>query len=76
VRRVQKIEISAAGDWVTILVAADAFLFGMVRRIAGALVDVGRRKRTLDWIDELLAGSARGLRLAPAQGLVQVKVEY
>jgi len=76
VRRVDKIEISAAGDWVTILVAADAFLYGMVRRIAGALVDVGRRKRTLAWIDELLAGSARGLRLAPAQGLVQVKVEY
>jgi len=76
VRRVQEIEIDAAGDWVTILVAADAFLYGMVRRIAGALVDVGRRKRTLDWIDELLAGSARGLRLAPAQGLVQVKVEY
>ena len=76
VRRVQEITIDAAGDWVTILVAADAFLYGMVRRIAGALVDVGRRKRTLDWIDELLAGSARGLRLAPAQGLVQVKVEY
>ncbi|HWW87598.1 MAG TPA: tRNA pseudouridine(38-40) synthase TruA [Vicinamibacterales bacterium] len=76
VRRVDKIEISAAGDWVTILVAADAFLYGMVRRIAGALVDIGRRKRTLAWIDELLAGSARGLRLAPAQGLVQVKVEY
>ena len=76
VRRVQEIKIDAAGDWVTILVAADAFLYGMVRRIAGALVDVGRRKRTLDWIDELLAGSARGLRLAPAQGLVQVKVEY
>jgi tRNA pseudouridine38-40 synthase len=76
VRRVQEIKISSAGDWITIAVAADAFLYGMVRRIAGALVDVGRRKRTLDWIDELLSGSARGLRLAPPQGLVQVRVEY
>lgn len=76
VRRVQEIKISSAGDWITIAVAADAFLYGMVRRIAGALVDVGRRKRTLDWIDELLLGSARGLRLAPPQGLVQVRVEY
>jgi tRNA pseudouridine38-40 synthase len=76
VRRVHKIRIDAAGDWITIAVAADAFLYGMVRRIAGALVDVGRRKRTLDWIDELLAGSPRGLRLAPPQGLVQVAVEY
>jgi tRNA pseudouridine38-40 synthase len=76
VRRVQAIKITSAGDWITIAVAADAFLYGMVRRIAGALVDVGRRKRTLDWIDALLAGSAAGLRLAPAQGLVQVRVEY
>jgi tRNA pseudouridine38-40 synthase len=77
VRRVHEIEINAAGDWITIAVAADAFLYGMVRRIAGALVDVGRRKRTLDWIDGLLSGrSATGLRLAPAQGLVQVRVEY
>jgi tRNA pseudouridine38-40 synthase len=75
-RRVHEIKISSAGDWITIAVAADAFLYGMVRRIAGALVDVGRRKRTLDWIDALLAGSAAGLRLAPAQGLVQVRVEY
>jgi tRNA pseudouridine38-40 synthase len=76
VRRVHEINVISTGDWVTILVAADAFLYGMVRRIAGALVDIGRRKRTLDWIDELLTGSARGLRLAPPQGLVQVAVEY
>jgi tRNA pseudouridine38-40 synthase len=77
VRRVHEIKVISAGEWVTILVAADAFLYGMVRRIAGALVDIGRRKRTLDWIDGLLnGGSAAGLRLAPPQGLVQVRVEY
>jgi tRNA pseudouridine38-40 synthase len=77
VRRVHDIKVNATGDWITIAVAADAFLYGMVRRIAGAMVDVGRRKRTLDWIDALLhGGSAAGLRLAPPQGLVQVAVEY
>jgi tRNA pseudouridine38-40 synthase len=76
VRRVHEIEINAAGEWITIAVAADAFLYGMVRRIAGALVDVGRKRRSLDWIDGLLNGSSLGLRLAPAQGLVQVRVEY
>ncbi len=77
VRRVHEIKISSAGDWITIAVAADAFLYGMVRRIAGALVDVGRRRRSPDWIDALLrGGSAAGLRLAPPQGLVQVAVEY
>ena len=76
VRRVQELRISSAGDWITIAVAADAFLYGMVRRIAGALVDVGRKRRSLDWIDGLLNGSSLGLRLAPPQGLVQVRVEY
>jgi tRNA pseudouridine38-40 synthase len=72
--------VSVEGDpqteWITILVCADAFLYGMMRRIAGALVEVGRRRRPLEWIDELLAGSSIGLRPAPAQGLVQVAVEY
>jgi len=76
VRRVYDITVSGLGEWVTIAVAADAFLYGMVRRIAGALVDVGRRRRTLDWIDQLLAGSTLGLRLAPAHGLVQLGVQY
>jgi len=76
VRQVHDVTVSAIGEWVTIAVAADAFLYGMVRRIAGALVDVGRRKRSLEWIDGLLNGSNVGLRLAPAQGLVQVGVEY
>jgi tRNA pseudouridine38-40 synthase len=76
VRHVHEVKVSGAGDWVTIAVAADAFLYGMVRRIAGALVDVGRRRQPLEWIDSLLGGSTAGLRLAPAQGLVQVAVEY
>jgi tRNA pseudouridine38-40 synthase len=76
VRHVHEVKVSGAGDWVTIAVAADAFLYGMVRRIAGALVDVGRRRQPLEWIDSLLGGSTTGLRLAPAHGLVQVAVEY
>lgn len=76
VRRIYDITVNGTGDWITIAVAADAFLYGMVRRIAGALVDVGRRRRPLEWIDELMNGSTAGLRLAPPQGLVQVGVEY
>ena len=76
VRHVRDVRVSGAGDWVTIAVAADAFLYGMVRRIAGALVEVGRRRQPVEWIDSLLGGSTTGLRLAPPQGLVQVAVEY
>jgi tRNA pseudouridine38-40 synthase len=76
VRRVHDVTVTAIGEWVTIAIAADAFLYGMVRRIAAALVDIGLRRRTPDWINSLLDGSAVALRLAPAQGLVQIGVEY
>lgn len=76
VREIQDLHVSQQGDWVTIAVAADAFLYGMVRRITGALVEVGRHRRAPGWIDELLSGSTTGVRPAPPQGLVQIGVEY
>ena len=76
IRDVRQLDVLAQGDWVTIAVAADAFLYGMVRRIAGALVEVGRQRRSISWVEELLNGSTTGLRPAPAQGVVQVAVEY
>lgn len=76
VRRVHEVTVSAIGEWVTIAIAADAFLYGMVRRIAAALVDVGLGRRSAAWITSLVNGSAVALRLAPAQGLVQIGVEY
>lgn len=76
VRDVHSITVDEDGEWVTIAVAADAFLYGMVRRIAGALVEVGRHRQPPAWIEGLLQGNSAGLRPAPAQGLVQVAVEY
>ena len=76
VREIRQVSVEEDGEWLTITVAADAFLYGMMRRIAGALVEVGRRRRSPDWIDHLLDGNATGLRPAPPFGLVQVAVEY
>lgn len=76
VRLIHSIRVEEQAGWVTIAVAADAFLYGMMRRIAGVLVEIGRRRRPLEWIDGVLSGSAAGVRPAPAQGLVQVAVEY
>ena len=79
VRRIHELRVEAGGrdgEWVTITVVADAFLYGMVRRIAGALVAVGRGRRTAAWIDDLLQGSAEGPEPAPPQGLVQLRVDY
>jgi tRNA pseudouridine38-40 synthase len=79
VRRIHELSVDASGrggEWVTITVVADAFLYGMVRRIAGALVAVGRGRRPPEWIDDLLLGTAASPEPAPPQGLVQLRVEY
>ncbi len=76
-RTVHAIRIEADGDWITIGVTADAFLYGMVRTLASVLVDVGRGRRTLDSIRALLdAAQPTAIRPAPAQGLVQAAVTY
>jgi tRNA pseudouridine38-40 synthase len=78
IRTVDAIRIEADGEWVTISVTADAFLYGMVRTLASVLVDVGRARRTLGSIEALLAAPQRvaAIRPAPAQGLVQAAVAY
>lgn len=76
-RTVHAIGIDADGGWVTISVTADAFLYGMVRTLASVLVDVGRGRRTLGWVQALLdAPQPAAIRPAPAQGLVQAAVIY
>jgi tRNA pseudouridine38-40 synthase len=76
-RTVNAIQIDADGDWVTIAVTADAFLYGMVRTLAAVLVDVGRGRRTVESVRALLeAAQPTAIRPAPAQGLVQAAVTY
>lgn len=77
VRSVHAVRVEADGECVSIWVTADAFLYGMVRAIAGALVEIGRRRGPVSWIDDLLRQAQPvGLRPAPPHGLVQVGVEY
>ena len=56
----------------------DGFLRGMVRRIAGALVEVGRGAREPGWVAALLADPATRppAPTAPAHGLTLEKVLY
>jgi tRNA pseudouridine38-40 synthase len=59
-------------------VAADAFCHSMVRSLVGALLDVGRGRRSVDWPASLLTRTQRAseVPVAPAHGLTLVAVDY
>ncbi|HXA43539.1 MAG TPA: tRNA pseudouridine(38-40) synthase TruA [Candidatus Solibacter sp.] len=81
VRDLQQIRIrrlrGAAGDIIAFDLAADAFLYGMVRRIVGYLVEVGLgRRQARETASVLRASSPARSRVAPAHGLYQMPVEY
>jgi tRNA pseudouridine38-40 synthase len=59
-------------------VAADGFLYNMVRNIVGAVVEVGRGAQPPEWIAHVLAAKNRQIRYstAPPHGLFLVKVDY
>lgn len=63
-------------QWVDI--QADAFLYHMVRRLVGAILEVGNRRRSLEELQASLAdpGLIWESGLAPAQGLCLEEVRY
>jgi tRNA pseudouridine38-40 synthase len=63
----------------TITVRADAFLRGMMRSFAGALVKIGQGRATAEWLASLVdTATARdaSMSVAPARGLHQWSVRY
>lgn len=79
VRALQQLDWAAAPDGVvTVAVAADAFCHSMVRSLVGALLDVGRGRRGVDWPADLLTRRERAseVPVAPAHGLTLVAVDY
>jgi tRNA pseudouridine38-40 synthase len=68
----------ATGDELVIEVAGTAFLKHMVRNITGSLVEVGRGKRPVAWMREVLESRDRTRcgPTAPAHGLTMVEVFY
>jgi tRNA pseudouridine38-40 synthase len=59
-------------------ITGNGFLRHMVRALVGTLVEIGRGRRPVEWMREVLAGRDRALAgpTAPPQGLVLVGVEY
>jgi len=59
-------------------IAGNGFLRHMVRIIVGTLVEIGRGRRPVEWMDEVLASRDRVKAgpTAPAEGLILAGVEY
>lgn len=78
VRTISKLTITKRGNLLTIAVAADGFLYKMVRSIVGALVKVGEGRLTAEQLGALLRGRKRTalVETAPARGLFLWRVWY
>lgn len=78
VRDIREIRVSRNGEQVAIEVAANAFLYHMVRNIAGTLLPVGRGERPVGWVAEVLASRDRNAAgvTAPPDGLYFMGVRY
>ncbi|TWT53145.1 tRNA pseudouridine synthase A [Rubripirellula amarantea] len=63
---------------IDIEVEADGFLYNMVRSIVGTLVQVGRGRRSPDWVTQLITNQDRTKagETAPPQGLFLLRVDY
>jgi tRNA pseudouridine38-40 synthase len=59
-------------------IRGDGFLRHMVRNIVGTLVEIGRGRRPIAWLDDVLASADRTQAgpTAPPDGLFLVRVEY
>lgn len=78
VRDVKYAEVKRDGDVILFKVAADGFLYNMVRIMTGTLVDVARGKIPADAIPEIIESRdrKRAGMTAPAEGLYLNKVVY
>ncbi len=78
VRRVERISVRRAGEFVALDVTANAFLHHMVRNIAGTLIQVGCGERPANAVADALASRDRAAAgpTADAAGLYLTRVRY
>lgn len=78
VRTVARLDIIERDDFIEVEIEADGFLYNMVRRIVGTLMEAGRGKIGLKEIHALLESGRKfaGGATVPALGLHLVEVKY
>ena len=78
VRTLYGIEVKKEGNYLTIKVNGNGFLFNMVRIIAGTLLEVGKGKLAPEQVKEILEAKDRQAAgpTAPARGLTLVSFEF
>lgn len=77
-RTIIRCAVEQKGDWFTVTVEGNSFLYNMVRNIVGTIVDIGRGKWPAEYMTEIIASKQRKFAgiLAPAQGLCLNWIKY
>jgi len=67
-----------AGEYLVFTITADRFLRNMVRAIVGTLVDIGRGKKPVEWMSEVLASKDRRAagESVPGHALFLTHIDY
>lgn len=78
VRTVHRIDVQRHGHEIVIDVEANAFVYHMVRNVAGTLMRVGSGERPVSWVEQVLAARDRTVAgiTAPAAGLYFMAPSY
>lgn len=78
VRTIEFLNVTRRGEFIIIDIKANAFLHHMVRNLAGSLIEVGKKKQPVDWLNSLLKLKDRSKAAATAKpgGLYLVEVDY
>jgi tRNA pseudouridine38-40 synthase len=77
-RRIDYLELTQEGDFITLDIQANAFLHHMVRNIVGVLIAIGKGEQEPAWAQKVLLSRQRSLGgvTAPPQGLYLMQVGY
>lgn len=78
VRTIYSLEIEPHDGFIDIRVRGNGFLYNMVRKIVGTLIEIGMGEKRADEVSGIIASKDRSMtgRLAEAQGLYLEKIEY